>query len=218
MQQCSTFTKTQYSTRPKLDSIAMIALLSSVEGKSHRRPCQKNVQKEGLEIVATPSTLTTDFLDVELNLSTREYKPYRKPNDNPHLHQFEIKPPKYDYKTASNLANFSGEYGLILHTTVINFYIFSKQHSYLNHNFDKGSSTNHVDSFLGFLGFLTPLPPCGQTWTFWEPPSLSMWIFQCPPPPPALFPKNFSKYQFIGNLKSKHTTSYLWNIQFQILL
>ena len=80
---CSTFTKTQYSTRPKLDSIAMIALLSSVEGKSHRRPCQKNVQKEGLEIVATPSTLTTDFLDIELNLSTREYKPYRKPNDNP---------------------------------------------------------------------------------------------------------------------------------------
>ena len=54
-----------------MDSIATIALLSSVE------------EKEGLEIVATPSTLTTDFLDVELNLSTREYKPYRKPNDNP---------------------------------------------------------------------------------------------------------------------------------------
>ena len=32
-----------------------------------------------------------------------------------------------------------------------------------------------------FWGFLTPLPPCGQTWTFWEPPSLSMWIFQWPP-------------------------------------
>ena len=29
-----------------------------------------------------------------------------------------------------------------------------------------------------FWVFLTPLPPCGQTWTFWEPPSLSMWIFQ----------------------------------------
>ena len=68
---CSTFTKTQYSTRPKLDSIATIALLSLVE------------EKEGLEVVATPSALTTDFLDVELNLSTREYKPYRKPNDNP---------------------------------------------------------------------------------------------------------------------------------------
>lgn len=40
-------------------------------------------REEGLEIVAAPSTITTDFLDVEVNLSTREYKPYRKPNDNP---------------------------------------------------------------------------------------------------------------------------------------
>ena len=54
-----------------MDSIATISLLSLVE------------EKEGLEVVATPSALTTDFLDVELNLSTREYKPYRKPNDNP---------------------------------------------------------------------------------------------------------------------------------------
>ena len=44
---------------------------------------RKMFRKEGLEIVAAPSALTTDFLDVELNLSTREYKPYRKPNDNP---------------------------------------------------------------------------------------------------------------------------------------
>ena len=64
--------------------------------------------------------------------------------------------------------------------------------------------------FFGF--FWPPLPPCGQTWTFWEPPSLSMWIFQWPPPL-ALFPKKFSNYQFIGILKSKHNTSYLWNIK-----
>ena len=40
-------------------------------------------RKEGLEIFAAPSSITTDFLDVEVNLSTREYKPYRKQNDNP---------------------------------------------------------------------------------------------------------------------------------------
>ena len=44
---------------------------------------RKMFRKEGQEIAAAPSALITDFLDVELNLSTREYKPYWKPNDNP---------------------------------------------------------------------------------------------------------------------------------------
>ena len=39
--------------------------------------------KEKLKIVAEPSAQVTDFLDVQLNLITREFKPYRKPNDNP---------------------------------------------------------------------------------------------------------------------------------------
>ena len=34
------------------------------------------------------------------------------------------------------LANFSIEYRLILHTTVISFSIIPQQHSYLNHNFN----------------------------------------------------------------------------------
>ena len=38
--------------------------------------------------------------------------------------------------------------------------------------------------------FWPPLPPCGQRWTFWEPPSLSMWIFQWPPLT-IYFQKNF---------------------------
>ena len=37
--------------------------------------------------------------------------------------------------------------------------------------------------------------------------------FSMTPPPLALFPKKFSNYQFIGILKSKHNTSYLWNIK-----
>ena len=60
-------------------------------------------------------------------------------------------------------------------------------------------------------------------WVFWPPPPLwtNMDILETPlpvhvdfsmTPPSALFPKIFSKYQFIGNLKSKHTTSYLWKI------
>ena len=44
---------------------------------------RKMFRKESLEIVAAPSAQITDFLDVELNLITREHKPYRKPNDFP---------------------------------------------------------------------------------------------------------------------------------------
>ena len=74
----------------------------------------------------------------------------------------------------------------------------------------EGSSTNHVDSFLGF--FNPPPSPLGdKRGHFWNPPPCPCGFFN-DPPPPACFPKKFSKYQFIGNLKSKHTTSYLWNI------
>ena len=38
---------------------------------------------EKLNIVAAPAAQVTDFLDVELNLATGEFKPYRKPNDSP---------------------------------------------------------------------------------------------------------------------------------------
>ena len=64
-----------------------------------------------------------------------------------------------------------------------------------------------------FWVFLTPPPPL---WTNMDilgtPLPVHEDFSMTPPPLPALFPKKFSKYQFIGNLKSKLTTSYLWNI------
>ena len=44
---------------------------------------RKIFAKEKLKIVVAPVAHKTDFLDVEMNLTTREFKPYRKPNDQP---------------------------------------------------------------------------------------------------------------------------------------
>ena len=79
------------------------------------------------------------------------------------------------------------------------------------HIISKGSSTNHVDSFLGF--FDPPSPLVDKHGHFGNPPPCPCGFFNDPPPPSALFPKKFSNYQFIGILKSKHNTSYLWNIK-----
>ena len=73
-----------------------------------------------------------------------------------------------------------------------------------------GPFTNHVDNFLGF--FDTPSPLVDKHGHFGNPPPCPCGFFN-DPPPLALFPKKFSNYQFIGILKSKHNTSYLWNIK-----
>ena len=39
--------------------------------------------KEGLSIEVQHGMISTDFLDVTLNLEKNEYRPYRKPNDFP---------------------------------------------------------------------------------------------------------------------------------------
>ena len=44
-----------------------------------------------------------------------------------------------------------------------------------------------------YWGLLTLFPPCGQKWTFWEPPPCPWGFFNNLP---ALYPKKFSKYQF----------------------
>ena len=38
---------------------------------------------EKLNIVAAPAAQVTDFIDVELNLATGKFKPYRNPIDSP---------------------------------------------------------------------------------------------------------------------------------------
>ena len=44
---------------------------------------RKLFKNEKLNIVVEPSAHVTNFLDVELNLTTGKHKPYRKPNDHP---------------------------------------------------------------------------------------------------------------------------------------
>ena len=55
--------------------------------KGSARVIEKQVRvlfmKENLKIVVEPSAQITDFLDVKLNLTTREFRPFRKPNDHP---------------------------------------------------------------------------------------------------------------------------------------
>ena len=61
----------------------------------------------------------------------------------------------------------------------------------------KGSSTNHVDSFLGFFD---PPPPLWTNMDILGTP-LPVHVDFSMTPPSALFPKKFSNYQFIGILK-----------------
>ena len=44
---------------------------------------EKIFQPHNLKVIADTSLVQTDFLDVVLNLNTRKFSPFRKPNNNP---------------------------------------------------------------------------------------------------------------------------------------
>ena len=48
-----------------------------------RKKLEKAFKEENLEITHEKGMISTDFLDVKLNLEANEYRPYRKPNDFP---------------------------------------------------------------------------------------------------------------------------------------
>ena len=55
----------------------------------------KNIfQRYGLKITTETNLIQTDFFDITLNLASRRYWPYRKPNDNPlYMHAHSNHPP-----------------------------------------------------------------------------------------------------------------------------
>ena len=70
----------------------------------------------------------------------------------------------------------------------------------------------HLQTMWTVFGvFDPPSPLVDKHGHFGNPPPCPCGFFN--DPPLALFPKKFSNYQFIGILKSKHNTSYLWNIK-----
>ena len=64
-----------------------------------------------------------------------------------------------------------------------------------------------------FWGFLTPPPPLWTNMDILGTPLPVHVDFSMTPPSPRFISKKISNYQFIAILKSKHTTSYLWNIK-----
>ena len=51
--------------------------------KRRKKKIEAIFKEEGLKITTEINMVETDFLDVKLNLETHEYRPYRKPGDNP---------------------------------------------------------------------------------------------------------------------------------------
>ena len=150
--------------------------------KGSARVIEKKVKvlfmKENLKIVVEPSAQTTDFLDVKLNLSTREYRPFRKPNDNPiyinaksnHPPSIIKQLPKMIEKRISSLSStkeiFENEIGLyekalknsgynhkMTYTPEItkNNRIRSKEITWFNPPFNKAIKTNVGAEFLKLI-------------------------------------------------------------------
>ena len=65
----------------------------------------KNIfQRYGLKITTETNLIQTDFLDITLNLASRRYWPYRKPNDNPlYVHARSNHPPCIKKQLPSNI-------------------------------------------------------------------------------------------------------------------
>ena len=59
--------------------------LAVIEGSARivEKKIRELFKKENLGIIVAPAAKITDFLDVELNLNTGKFKPFRKPNDHP---------------------------------------------------------------------------------------------------------------------------------------
>ena len=61
-------------------------------------------QRYGLKITTETNLIQTDFLDITLNLASRRYWPYRKPNDNPlYVHTRSNHPPCIKKQLQSNI-------------------------------------------------------------------------------------------------------------------
>ena len=63
-------------------------------------------QSHGLKIISTTKLVQTNFLDVTLDLKSRKYWPYRKPNDQPlYIHYQSNHPPPIQKQLPSMLSN-----------------------------------------------------------------------------------------------------------------
>ena len=65
------------------DGFAIIRNASGPEMEQTRKKLIKIFHKHNLKITAETNLTHTDFVDINLNLTTGTFSPYRKPNDNP---------------------------------------------------------------------------------------------------------------------------------------
>ena len=65
------------------DGLAIIKNKSARLADKTRKELHKAFEQFGLKITAESNLHVVNFLDVTFDLSTRKYKPYRKPNDDP---------------------------------------------------------------------------------------------------------------------------------------
>ena len=67
-----------------------------------RKKIIKLFQSHGLKLISNTNLVQTDFLDVTLDLKSRKYWPYRKPNDQPlYIHHLSNHPPAIKKKLPS---------------------------------------------------------------------------------------------------------------------
>lgn len=94
------------------DGLAAVDNLSGPQQDRLRKDIIEVFKKEGLQITISVNLKSVDFLDVQFDLATNRYFPYRKPNDTPlYVHKSSNHPPnilkEIPKMTAKRLSNLS---------------------------------------------------------------------------------------------------------------